>query len=181
MASGELWITQRNFVVKHLRNVGLGKKIMECKIQNEVQELIKTIDSNPTDVNFSALLSSSILNVLWFLVAGTPLSKEDGRVQKLLKLLYKRTLAFDVSGSTLTYFPWLRFVAAEKLGYNLIKNINLELESFLKETINEHIDTWTEGRSDDLIYAYISEIKQNNGTNSVFSCKFIKFIILVGQ
>lgn len=68
-----------------------------------------------------------------------------------------------MSGGTLSQFPWLRYVIPEKSGYNLINQLNMELRDFFLDSINEHRNSWYPGRSDDLIYTYLSQMAEENG------------------
>lgn len=74
----------------------------------------------------------------------------------------------------------LRFFAPEKTGYNLLLKFNKELNEFFMETINEHHLTFNdENKNDDLIYSYITEMKERqNDKNSTFTDIQLTMIIL---
>ncbi|XP_056630734.1 probable cytochrome P450 305a1 [Diorhabda sublineata] len=170
IVDGPLWKTQRKFLVTHLRNVGYGKKSMENLIRYEVEDLLSILRENEDKkIRIGSILSVSVLNVLWALVTGCRLDRGDGRLKRLLDLLDQRSRAFDMSGGTLNQFPWLRFLAPDKTGYSLIKNINSELKDLLLETIKEHFSTWVEGQDNDLIYSFIKEMNNDKGPNSTFT------------
>lgn len=76
-------------------------------------------------------LAPSILSVLWALSAGRRLERSDTRLRRLLELMNCRARAFDMAGGSLNQFPFLRFVAPEKTGYNLLTRLNQELREFL--------------------------------------------------
>lgn len=82
-------------------------------------------------VNIGKILAPSILSVLWALAAGKRLMRSDSRLKRLLELLDYRARAFDMAGGSLNQFPWLRFIAPEKTGYNLVTKLNSELRNFL--------------------------------------------------
>lgn len=166
---GEFWATQRSFVVRHLRSLGFGKKVMEKKIREELCDILDIISSDGEKLHIGRILSQAVINVLWSLTAGKRITRDDSRFNKLLDLLTKRSRAFDMSGGVLNQHPWLRFFAPEQTGYNLINQLNAELKDFFMDTINEHHATWTQGRKDDLIYSFISEMKQANGSSKVFT------------
>lgn len=158
-SDGEVWATLRTFLVRHLRSVGFGKSPMEKMIQEELQEMKTTISEMNCMETINRLISPSVLSVLWGLVAGSRISRNDPQLIRLLDLFYRRSRAFDMSGGILSQFPYLRFIAPEFSGYNIIKDINAELKNFFMKIINEHHLTWTEGKDDDVIYSFISEIK----------------------
>lgn len=53
------------------------------------------------------------------------------RLQYFNDLMERRSRAFDMSGGILSTFPWIRYVAPETSGYNLLTKLNNELKSFL--------------------------------------------------
>ncbi|KAB0792147.1 hypothetical protein PPYR_14106 [Photinus pyralis] len=172
-AEGKLWTEQRSFVVRHLRNIGLGKKIMDLKIQDEIANLFKIIDER-VEVQIAKLLPFAIINILWSMVAGKRIASEN----QLLDIINKRTKAFDMSGGVLAQQPWLRYIIPERSGYNLIKKLNKELKAFLMETINEHHETWTEDNQEDFIYSFITEMKKMNDPQSSFTDEQLLIVCL---
>ncbi|KAG5896790.1 hypothetical protein JTB14_008366 [Gonioctena quinquepunctata] len=161
---GDLWRIQRSFVTVHLRNLGFGKKSMEKQIQEEVAKILKFVGENENEkTQIKSILPISVLNILWVFISGSRLDWDDVRLAKLLKILDERAKAFDMSGGTLNILPWLRYIAPEKSGYNLIVRLNNELSAILMVPIEEHFETWTEGRNDDLIYSFITEMKKHQG------------------
>ncbi|KAF2901223.1 hypothetical protein ILUMI_04967 [Ignelater luminosus] len=175
---GPFWKAQKVFVSSHLSSLGFGKRIMEHKIREELEEVLAVIKSDGKKLYIGRVVSQAVINVLWSITAGKRISKEDLRFNKLLDLLAKRTRAFDMSGGLLGQYPWLRFIAPEKTGYNLIKSLNEEIKEFFMETINEHNETWTEDRDDDLIYAFISEMKRPGRDHAMFSIQQLLMICL---
>lgn len=85
------------------------------------------------------------------------------------------------SCTSLTLFKFLlRFVAPEKTGFSLINDLNQEFHKFFTEIINEHLETYTAEKSnDDLIYAFIKEMKsQANESRTTFTIDQLIMIIL---
>ena len=145
---------------------------MEIQIQNELNELLDLLKNlNEESVWPGEILPPSVINVLWTFTTGQRVPRTDDRLQRLLKLLGQRSKAFDMSGGTLNQMPWLRFIAPEKTGYNLIKRFNEELNQFFKVSVDQHHRDYDESKaSDDLIYAYIKEMKKReNDPNSTFT------------
>lgn len=136
---------------------------MEVQIQNELNEILDIFgQTNGKPFWPGNYLSFSVINVLWRFAAGQKIARNDERLQRLLTLMRQRSKAFDMSGGTLNQMPWLRHIAPEKSGFNLINRFNAELRGFLMETIAEHkVDYDEDKASDDLIYAYIKEMKDN--------------------
>lgn len=177
---GELWAEQRNFVSRHLRRAGYGRQAMEEQIQFELNELLEVIDDHEGKAIWpSEILPSSVLNVLWTFTAGKKISRGDERLKRLLELMKRRSKAFDMSGGWLNIMPFLRFIAPEKTSYNLIKRFNIELLEFFKPIVAEHKnDFTTEKIDDDLIYAFINEMRNANGAKTNFTDIQLTMVIL---
>ncbi|KAL9701536.1 hypothetical protein quinque_004977 [Culex quinquefasciatus] len=143
-----------------------------------VFDSIKPADYPP--VQPSQLLLLSVLNVLWTLSTGQRIERDDNRLQMLLKLLRKRSGQFDLAGGLLNQMPWLRFLAPNWSGYNLVVDFNRQLMEFFAETIRNHYETYTDDKSsNDLIYAYIREIRnQNHNPGTTFTEKQMLMTIL---
>jgi cytochrome P450 len=177
---GSLWNEHRSFVVRQLKNVGYGKTKMDSQIQDELKELTSVIESSKEPIWPADILPASVINVLWTFVTGSRIKRNDSRLARFLDLLHKRSKAFDMAGGTLSQMPWIRFIAPEKSGYNLITSLNKEFSKFFMEIINEHHENYSELKAEeDLIYAFIKEMKnQENNPKSTFSNIQLAMIIL---
>lgn len=177
---GEFWAEQRNFVTKHLRLAGYGRQPMEIQIQNELNELLAIIEGyKEQPVWPGKFLAPSVINVLWTFTASEKISRDDKSLARLLELMQARSKALDMSGGVLNSMPFLRFIAPEKTYYNLITRFNQELHDFFMASIKQHKLDYTEERAtDDLIYAYINEMKNREGTVTNFTDLQLIMIIL---
>uniref|UniRef100_A0A1A9UXW5 Cytochrome P450 n=1 Tax=Glossina austeni TaxID=7395 RepID=A0A1A9UXW5_GLOAU len=177
---GPLWYEHRHFSMKQLRNVGFGRTPMEKHIERETDDLLAYIEGlNGAPVCPSSFLAHVVINVLWTMVANKHFAYEDKRLEKLLNLLHRRSQAFDMSGGLLSQYPWLRFIAPKKTGYNIICQLNNELHEFFMETIEEHKRTLTpENVENDFIYAYLQEMKQESNRKTPFTESELTMIIL---
>lgn len=153
---------------------------MDYQIQYELNELLEVIDEHSGKPVWPGnFLPSSVLNVLWTFTAGKKISRSDARLGYLLDLMRKRSRAFDMSGGWLNAMPFLRFIAPEKTSYNLIKQFNVELRNFFKPIIDEHKNDFTEDKiNDDLIYAFINEMRTANGKSTNFTDIQLTMVIL---
>lgn len=150
---------QRNFATRHLRLCGYGRKPMDQQIRDELVELIDVVgETCGKPVWPASMLPPNVLNVMWVFAAGTRIPRDDPRLTRLITLLQQRSKAFDVSGGLLNQLPWLRFIAPEKTGFNLINRFNSEIHAFLMMAIDEHKADYSDDKvHDDLIYAFIKE------------------------
>lgn len=155
---------------------------MEVQIQDELSELlscIETCDKKPIWPG-KELLPPSIINVLWIFTTGKRIDRSNPKLTQFLDLLQKRSKAFDMSGGILSQMPLLRFVAPEKTGFSIIQKLNAEFHKFFMEIITEHLESYCEEKSnDDLIYAYIKELKlHEQEENTTFTLNQLIMIIL---
>ncbi|KAK4873493.1 hypothetical protein RN001_015522 [Aquatica leii] len=177
-AEGAVWVEQKRFIMRHLRDVGLGKASMEIKIREELEDTFQYINQNNQKVEIGKLLQHAVINLIWFLTAGKRIQKNDTQFLRLLNLLERRSKAFDMSGGALSHFPWMRFIMPEKIGYNLIKKLNSELKSFLMETIEDHQKTWVQGNETDLMYLFIGEMRTQTDVSTNFTSDQLLMICL---
>ncbi|XP_070508543.1 probable cytochrome P450 305a1, partial [Chironomus tepperi] len=179
----KFWSEQRSFVVRQLRNIGYGKSIMQERINdemNEILDILRNSNEKPVWPGGSNLLATSVINILWTFTTGTKIDRNDERLVKFFDLLQRRSKAFDMSGGWLTQMPWLRFIAPEATGYNLINDLNSKFYAFFMEFVDEHLRTYSDDKSnDDLIYAFLKEMKEREGqADSTFTIKQLIMVIL---
>ncbi|XP_063924929.1 probable cytochrome P450 305a1 isoform X2 [Zophobas morio] len=161
------WSVHRSFVLRHFCSMGFGKTPMDAMVKNEIEEVLQILKNSRSNIRLSKLFAPAILNILWTLVAGKRIARDDLFLDEMLDLLSKRGKMFNVTGGVLNQFPWIRYIAPKWSGFRLIEYINGKLKKMISTTIEEHHDTWEEGRDDDLIYSYISEIKKSKN-NPIF-------------
>jgi len=85
---GAHWEAQRRFTLRHLRDFGFGKTVMQDLILDEVKEVIewmKKEEGNPVVVKRKFGLA--VLNSLWTIVSGKRFSQDDARLQNLMNTL----------------------------------------------------------------------------------------------
>lgn len=148
---------------------------METLIQAEIGEILKIIKNNSDEIEIPNLMAPAVLNILWGLATGASISRSDPLLIKLLELMDLRAKAFDMSGGVLSQHPWIRFVFPNWSGFNLIQNINGKLKDLIMDSIHNHYKLWDEGREDDLIYRYITEMKSGNTILTGFLTHFVYY------
>ncbi|XP_055692295.1 probable cytochrome P450 305a1 [Lutzomyia longipalpis] len=177
-----LWKEHKNFTLKRLKNLGVGSNRMQELIEKELLGFKQTIEKKMAAEGSlwpGPLLKGPITNVIWTLVAGDA-AEHIVLWKTLTKLLDQRVKNFDLSDGALSDFPWLRFVAPEYFGYNLLCHINNELQAILRRIIKDHHGSYTENRADDdFIYAFIREMKnQASNKDSTFTDRQLMVVML---
>uniref|UniRef100_A0A1Q3FTA0 Putative cytochrome p450 n=1 Tax=Culex tarsalis TaxID=7177 RepID=A0A1Q3FTA0_CULTA len=160
---GELWEQHRPFISKSLRHVGYGKPQMEKIILQELEAVVRLIDEENPCIQPHQLLTTSSFNVLWTLVTGKRIERNEERPRKLLQTLRDRSGHFDLAGGVLNQVPWLRFLVPEWSGFNFMVDFNQQMASYFSEIVRQHFETYTDEKAaDDLIYAYVKEVKEHS-------------------
>lgn len=126
------------------------------------------------------IIVTSIINILWTFTCGYKFNRDDPKLQRLLNLLERRAKVFDMSGGVLNHAPWLRFIAPESTGFNLISTLNKEFYDLFKGVIEEHLNDYCEEKAgNDFIYAFLKEMKaQENNPNTRFTIKQLIMVIV---
>lgn len=170
---GELWQTQRRFLLRNLRDFGFGKKSMERIIQDEAASLVKYLEElamkNPDGVSFQDALTLPVLNSLWNITAGSRHEVHDSVFQNYIRMQGNFTRKNDSSGGLINMFPWLRFICPEASGFNRVKQHHIEMWDFFKGVVKQHEATYQDSESRDLIDVYLREIRASYKRDDTFS------------
>lgn len=71
-SSGKVWSDNRHFLLRHLRDLGMGKTHLKNSIQEEAKILVEHLEETaldkPTEIDWS--INVAVLNVIWQLLAG---------------------------------------------------------------------------------------------------------------
>ncbi|XP_018012683.1 cytochrome P450 2L1 [Hyalella azteca] len=172
VSQGTQWTHERRFVLRSLRNLGMGKSRLEEAIMLEAKELVDDIrkyEGRPTTFPNSFITCS--LNIVWQMVAGRRYDINSLEVDKL----YKANKALQDTATPLfflpMFFPWMRKLP--KFVRNLLFKERL-LDDFIKyrqqmvnETIEEHErrDVDALDHAEDLITAYLQGMKEGGPDN----------------
>ena len=89
---GPLWLEQRRFTLRHLRDLGFGKTSIENQMIDEIQDLIQDIaESAQSDpdriVEFKGIFNVSVINIIWAIIGGKRFQRNDAAFKRLLSNL----------------------------------------------------------------------------------------------
>lgn len=160
---GPLWQEQRNFVTRHFRQLGFARQPMDEQIEEELNELVRHLDGLKGEVAVwpGEMFPINVMNVLWQFTAGYRMPRNDQKMHTVLTLLRERSKGFDMSGGLLSQMPWIRFLAPKWSGFELIQTFNRKLTELFMEIIQDHHAHFdTDKAKDDLIYAFINEMRE---------------------
>ncbi|XP_073934798.1 cytochrome P450 2C3-like isoform X3 [Castor canadensis] len=165
-SNGERWKQIRRFSLMTLRNMGMGKKTIEDRIQEEtlcLVEALKKTNGSPCDPSF--LLSCVPCNVISSIIFQNRFDYSDQKFHTLTK--YFKENANIVSS------PWIQLYNAFPILHYLPGSHNeffknfADQKKFILEKIKEHQETLDLNNPRDFIDYFL--IKMEKGTNIVTS------------
>ncbi|KAF5276125.1 hypothetical protein FQA39_LY18605 [Lamprigera yunnana] len=157
---------QKKFILRQMHEIRLGESVLEGNIKRELKDVLSMINSTNAEVDVGEIFQCTLINLIWRVINGDRISRNDPKSSMLVDLLNKRIHSFDMAGGTLSNYPWLTFIAPNKVGYNIIKRMNQKMKTFLMGFVKEHHKTWTDGNNTDLMYSFISKMKETEGNGS---------------
>jgi len=169
MTDGDIWRIHRPFAFKTLKDLGFGRAEMNKLITEELHDFISDLRQGGLDTNLHIPLSRCVMNVLWAFTTGVRFSKGEPSLDYLLNVMRERSKLFDMAGGLLTQHPWLRFIAPNYTGYNLILELNTKMRRIILDAIEKHKQTYKENVTRDYIDAYLHQANEKSSYADYFS------------
>ncbi|XP_076623309.1 putative cytochrome P450 305a1 [Colletes latitarsis] len=175
MNEGSEWKEVRSWTMQALKSFGFGKVGMLNMIKDELNEVLDSLKDGGVKM-LKPLITPAVINVLWTIAAGKRFN-ETSKLEYFVDLLDRRARVFDMFGGILSTFPWIRYIAPEASGYNLLQTLNVELRDFLMKTINEHKQKYVIGSEADLIDMFITEMNKDK-YNTIYNDDQLVMILI---
>ncbi|KAM5191598.1 cytochrome P450 2J2-like [Mantella aurantiaca] len=162
-SNGYMWKQHRRFGLMTLRNLGLGKCLLETRIQEEafcLMESFKAKNGEPFDP--SMMVIYAVANVISAVVFGHRFSIDDGIFQKLVKCSHDLLESIG-SGWARLYdsFPWLmkHIPGPHQKAFAIMKY----LHKFTDHEIRMHKENGSLEEPQDVIDYYLAHISKTAG------------------
>lgn len=142
MTDEDLWVEQRRFVLRHLREFGYGRSTMSSNVEEEAIEMVSLFKEKISKgkkggviVEMNEAFGVFVLNTLWKMLAGLRYDPEDKEMKQLQVLLDDLFRSISMVGALFSQFPVLITVAPEISGYKKFVNIHKSIWVFLNVSI----------------------------------------------
>ncbi|XP_076761436.1 farnesoate epoxidase-like [Xylocopa sonorina] len=176
---GPLWKEQRRFALRHMRDVGFGRRHekFEASMMEEISLLINMLKEGPINdqekaylrngfARFPDVLYPYVGNNIWCIMFGERFDRSE---HYKLKYFCESAMEFqrsgDTSGGAISAFWFLKYFG-NMFGYTGTIKSNLQLINFIKE----HLDS-RKYSSDGLVDQYLKEMNKKANLKSNFTEK----------
>lgn len=174
-AEGESWAEQRQFFIKAMRELGLGRSSMlEPLIIQECDDLCEWIEehlkSSPDNgMHLSRILLQHTSNTIWNMLTGETIRSKDSKMVHLLEEWVKAVNRATKTG--LVVMPWLKYILPKWSGYVEYCKAVEDIREVAEKYFRKHQicrEGRANGESRDLIDACLEHVENCKDTGSAF-------------
>ncbi|GAB6023745.1 hypothetical protein CHUAL_008501 [Chamberlinius hualienensis] len=168
MTDGEFWKQHRRFIIRNLRDNGVGKLTIEPLILNEIQYFLnelKKLDGKGS-FDLKTYLATSMTNNINILVNGRRYNYDHPIVADTLKSLKDFEEVVQVLPYE-TFFPWLKPLLLKLNSKRLARlaNFRAMADKRMASVIEETASNFVAGQTDNYVQAFLTE-KNNRSKNN---------------
>ncbi|XP_069473686.1 cytochrome P450 2J2-like [Ambystoma mexicanum] len=160
LSTGETWKQQRRFLVTALRHLGIKTRILDCRIQQEAQDMVEAFTATEgRAIHSYPIMVTAVANVISSMVFGHRFSINDDSLRKIMEATGSITqFVGSYRGQLYNIFPQL-MKHLPGFYQTLFENIDF-LNNYVKQEIRAHCDTVAD-EPQDLIDLYLAQISKN--------------------
>jgi len=171
-SDGDRWKTNRRFTLHNLRDLGMGKSILESSIVYEVEQLVEHLEQNvagkPAPLDWA--VNIAVLNVIWQMIASERYGIDDSFIREMFQKIVFNSNMVQERGMIIILFPWLLNVLPKRIYDAYIKHDKIvENQEFFyahtRKLIASHLETMDRANPRDLIDLYLTEKQDEGDTN----------------
>lgn len=171
--NGQQWQNARRFLLRNLRDLGMGKTYLEEAIQREAKTLVedfKKHSGSPT--LFPKSINVAVLNVVWQMVASTRYDLDDERVLSIVKILR----SFEVSSTmfVLEFIPMVKKIIPNCIRnrisvYKTMAKLAEEGKTLIKDLMASHRAKLDPDHPKDVIDEYLVAMDEKSDIATYFN------------
>nr|AWM96409.1 cytochrome P450 2K1-like protein [Dugesia japonica] len=181
---GPVWSTQRSFILKVLRDFGMGKSISQDIVQGECLFLLNELDSLQGEIiDFSKIIPIYTANIISKFIMNKRFDRSDPRIKFIEYAIFQTSKQSDIVQRLHLMFPIFdKSTIISKFNLWITSKLQLfsKVERVFHDEIEEHktnLDYNSEG--DDLIDRFLLEqnrLSQSTGIVESFTDKQLIFM-----
>lgn len=177
--NGVLWRDHKRFTLSTLKDFGMGKSVLQTKIQEEITECLSLMEElKGTPFDPKEIITKNVSNIINYLSFGAKFRRDDVEFKRMFELMDWYVANLGVS-NILQFIPWLKHLPGDIFKYKESIRKSDEVFAFCRKVIEEHIKKIDSANINDFTSAYIKEFnnqKQDN-LDSTFSLEQLSAII----
>ncbi|KAA0188387.1 Cytochrome P450 CYP3214A3 [Hyalella azteca] len=173
-SNGAHWQHDRRFVLRNLRNLGMGKSYLEEAINIEAKALVEDLKKYGGEaINYPDSFRTVALNIIWQMVASTRYDLRCKDVECIYRLTNEFREKFTVLSLLPSFIPALGLLPKSLrhflFGDDVIDRFAEEMINVVNEAVDKHLEDYDPDKPRDLIDEYIKDMKESEGDdNSLF-------------
>ncbi|XP_064122206.1 cytochrome P450 2L1-like [Macrobrachium nipponense] len=163
-SSGGIWHTNRRFILRQLRDLGMGKSRLVDAVQEQAEILVEALKEQEGQARpIAEALNFVIMNIIWKMTANKHFDIKSPKHRYLRQLIAdsipasNNVIVADMLPWTSTVLPKFVFRALFKVDKFI--EIMDKFREFFQEMIVEHKESLNPDDPKDLIDAYLLEMK----------------------
>ncbi|KAF2366292.1 Cytochrome P450 [Trinorchestia longiramus] len=161
---GETWAENRRFLLRQLRDLGMGKTSLEASMLEEASLLVDYLEKTCTDrpAVMDNAINCAVINVLWQMLASKRYNIDDPNIQQYNMLSQELITIIQSKIYILDIFPILHKILPNFVQNKLtnvdtaIKNIDM-LHDMSKDLVLEHLESFDPENPRDVIDQFIQQ------------------------
>lgn len=167
LSDDQLWLEQRRFILRHLKDFGFARSGMSIAIQKEAAHMLEDLrdifreqSGKSIVVDMVNLFKVYILNNLWHMMSGKRYDRKSDEVNDLLHMFFELFQNVDMFGAMFSHFPFMRYVAPDYSGYSSFVENHERAYRFIRKEVELHRQTFKNYEEPrDLIDSFLRELE----------------------
>ena len=167
---GAHWKEQRRFVVKTLKEFGMGKSLLQNVITEEVSKLVEDFRQEAVSGKPFALKNKTnlaVVNTLWQILNGEKADMKDPEMMKMFDSNSKFMEENSMCGPIMI-MPWLRHLPPFTSIFQAARRSPQMMRRVTSDSIRRHKDSRDSEVSRDFIDCYLSKMEETSDSASSF-------------